>query len=95
MATDESDVTRLEALAGLSLTADERRRLAGDLQRLLAFVGELPVQVAADPATAGGPLRPDTPADAVLARDSVALRDGWFTVPPLREGEAPEGGDVA
>lgn len=95
MTEAERDLARLESLAGLSLTADERRRLAADLQRLLTFLGELPDQTAALAAGPGGPLREDEPAVTPLAGLTVALRDGWFTVPPLRNDGPPEADGVA
>ncbi len=80
------ELARVAELARLDLAPDELDALAGDVDRILAFVG----QVARAPADAdidsgqGAPLREDTArsaANELLLAAAPALIDGLFFVP--------------
>ncbi len=96
-------IQRLEALAGFQLTAAERAALAGQLQRIIAFVARLQqldttgVEPHTHAVTGKSPLRADVcraslPRSAVLAA-SPAVDGAFFVVPPVfPTGKDADGG---
>ena len=95
------EVERVASLARLSLSGDEARAMAADLDTILGYVETLrAVDTEGVPPTAhvlplATPLRPDVPAPSLPAeaavRNAPAARGTAFVVPPVIEGEDEEG----
>lgn len=102
MRIDDELLDELAALAGLDLEPDERRRLAGHLERMLAQVRRLAGLVPSPgargeteaPGAAAGPdtcpLRADEPRPSLPRAEALAgapAHDGaFFLVPPVPAG---------
>lgn len=91
---DRAAIEHLAALAQLSLREDEIEELTVDLDRIVAYVGELAALDLDGVATTAqvGPstvLRPDEPRPCLTHEDALAaaprVEDGGFAVPPFVE----------
>jgi len=93
------DVRALERLAALELDPEERERLRGDLQRILAHVDRMAaVDVEGIEPLEAGPgivptLREDVPRASLpleeALRGAPAVRDGHFAVPSVLPPDQP------
>lgn len=96
MADESHDLDKLEKLAALELSAEEKAALSERLARVLGYVEQLqqvdtegvePTSHAIDP---GNVLREDEPGDCLPAERALApapaRRDGHFEVPAVMGG---------
>ncbi|MBC7222445.1 Asp-tRNA(Asn)/Glu-tRNA(Gln) amidotransferase subunit GatC [Candidatus Bipolaricaulota bacterium] len=90
---DEKVMVKVEALAGLRLTPEERERLRADLEKILAYFQKLG-EVLTEGVPPFSPLpgvvnafREDEPAPSLpqeeALRNAPEKEDGFFAVPPL------------
>ncbi len=90
---DERVMARVEALAGLRLTSEEREHLRADLEKILAYFRKLQ-EVPTEGVPPFSPLpgvtnafRPDEPGPSLPPEEALAnapeKEDGFFSVPPL------------
>ncbi|MBC7093852.1 Asp-tRNA(Asn)/Glu-tRNA(Gln) amidotransferase subunit GatC [Candidatus Bipolaricaulota bacterium] len=90
---DENVMAKVEALAGLRLSPEERERLRADLERILAYFQKLQ-EVPTEGVPPFSPLpevrnvlRPDEPGPSLSQEEALQnapeKEDGFFSVPPL------------
>lgn len=90
---DEKVMVKVEALAGLRVTPEERERLRVDLEKILAYfqkLGEVPTEGVPPFSPLPGVVnafREDEPAPSLpqeeALRNAPEKEDGFFAVPPL------------
>ncbi len=100
---DDETMARIEQLAGLELSPEERQALRGDLERILAYFRKL-----GEVDTEGVPMfeplpgrtnawRDDEPEDSLPPEAALGnapeREDGYFKVPPVFGGEEGDSTD--
>jgi len=97
---DPSELEYLEKLTALKLDAEERQRLATQLENVLAYVRAIEsvdtssVEPTSHVLEQPAPLRPDVVTESysqdLAMREGAETEDGFFIVPPVMRASKPK-----